>query len=187
MFDNLYDATDNKHTAYNLAIHGGLHFSDIRGTNCGCGGNYYVYMWKHLDGTPFYIGSGKGNRWLAHGLKARTSDFLEHLNRKDAIVDIVSCGLTEEKAREAEFCCVHSLTAMGFNLAQTVWNCHKINGDAIQKQADRYDYLMTYPHCRDTVEAVETLLNAKEDKYDLAAIHEIYENEYKYYESEFAV
>jgi len=35
--------------------------------------NYYVYVYKYPDGTPFYVGKGTGKRWKQHLIKAKTN------------------------------------------------------------------------------------------------------------------
>lgn len=59
-------------------------------------GEYYVYLWKHMRGDIFYVGSGKGNRCVH---KNRGMEFFEHLDKGDAIVYIVLDGTTKETAR----------------------------------------------------------------------------------------
>jgi len=35
--------------------------------------DFYVYILKYPDGRPFYVGKGRGGRWLAHKSEARTN------------------------------------------------------------------------------------------------------------------
>lgn len=58
-------------------------------------GEYYVYVWFHLGGEPFYIGSGKGKRWLS---KVRNDDFPRQLDRGDAVVYKVLSGVDKKTA-----------------------------------------------------------------------------------------
>ena len=57
---------------------------------------YYVYLWKHIDGDVFYVGSGKGDRYRS---KNRNDEFLRHIDKGDAVVYIVLCGVDFKTAR----------------------------------------------------------------------------------------
>lgn len=59
-------------------------------------GEYYVYLWKHMRGDIFYVGSGKGNRCIQ---KNRGIEFFKHLDKGDVIVYIVLDGTDKETAR----------------------------------------------------------------------------------------
>lgn len=83
-------------------------------------GDWYVYMWKHIDGTPFYVGSGKGYRWLDHTQRSRSKEFIIETDKNDAIVYKVAMGLDMQEARDIEFCCIHNLTKSGYDLTQTI-------------------------------------------------------------------
>lgn len=67
--------------------------------------NYYVYVWMHLGGEPFYVGSGKGNRWLN---RKRRIEFLRHLDQGDAVVYKVLSGVDKQMSlmyeRYISFC-----------------------------------------------------------------------------------
>ena len=53
-------------------------------------GDYYVYLWKHMFGEPFYIGKGKDNRWKSI---QRNDSFTSHINKGDGVVYKVVYGI----------------------------------------------------------------------------------------------
>lgn len=78
-------------------------------------GEHYVYMWSHAWGNPFYIGSGKGNRWLTRS--NRNNDFFRHLDDADAVVRKLVVGLDERTARIYEEYISINLSMAGIELA----------------------------------------------------------------------
>lgn len=97
-----------------------------------CGdGEHYVYMWLHADGTPFYVGSGKGDRWKSTN---RNDRFFEEADKLDALVYKLVDGLTLEESREAEFCLTHYLSYNGYKLANWDYNYQRVKN---QEQGDR--------------------------------------------------
>ncbi len=95
-------------------------------------GEYCVYMWLHADGTPFYVGRGKGDRWK--NSIARNERFFEETKKLDTLVCKVIDGLSAEESREAEFCLSHYLSYNGYVLANWDNNYHR---SVDEKQADR--------------------------------------------------
>lgn len=57
--------------------------------------SYYVYLWKHLDGDVFYIGSGTGDRWVE---KWRNAACLKEMDKGDAVVYKVLQGVDKTNA-----------------------------------------------------------------------------------------
>ena len=60
-------------------------------------GESYVYLWKHMDGDIFYVGSGQGERYKnKHG---RSDDFFKHIDKGDAVVYMILSGVDVKTAR----------------------------------------------------------------------------------------
>jgi hypothetical protein len=81
-----------------------------------CGtGEYYVYVWKHLTGLPFYVGSGKNDRWSQ---KCNRGDrFYSEIDAGDAVVYKVAKGLDVKTARLIERYLSLSFAIAGIKLA----------------------------------------------------------------------
>lgn len=86
-----------------------VHFND---------GEAYVYLWKHKNGTVFYVGSGKNDRYRS---KNRNESFLEEINKADAVIYIIADGMNTKDAREIERLVSGVFTCNGQNL------CNKDN------------------------------------------------------------
>lgn len=141
-------------------------------------GEYYVYLWKHIDGAPFYVGSGKNNRWLNTNPNTRSKEFLKELKRRDAIVYKVATGLTEKESRDFEFCCIHALTYQGINLAQIAWNYQRLTSEKRKKQqVEKYKRLMEETNAFYAKLAMNRMLTSDVEKYDLQAIYETYDKQ----------
>lgn len=92
---HVYRASDNveiDHKINNIKYNGCLKKSDK--FCCVAGdGDYYVYVWMHLGGELFYVGSGKGDRWLN---RHRRIEFMRHLDQGDAVVYKVLSGVDKQ-------------------------------------------------------------------------------------------
>lgn len=82
---------------------------------CSSGGEFYVYMWKHAWGDPFYVGSGKGGRWTKK--TSRCNDFYLHLDQADAVVYKILDGVDSKTARLFEKYVSVNLVEAGYTLA----------------------------------------------------------------------
>lgn len=96
-------------------------------------GDYYVYLWKHAWGDPFYVGSGKIDRWTDKN--GRCDDFYLHLDAGDAVVYRVLSGVDSKTARLYERYVSANISAAGYTLA---------NGDnnAEYKSSEARDRMM---------------------------------------------
>ena len=81
-------------------------------------GDYFVYIWKHAWGEPFYVGSGKGHRWKDKN--GRCDGFYPHLDQADAITYLVLRGVDAPTARLFEQYVSANLVEAGYSL---------VNGD----------------------------------------------------------
>lgn len=82
---------------------------------CAGDNDYYVYLWKHAWGDPFYIGCGKGDRWTTKS--PRCNDFYLHLDQADAVVYKVLDGVDSHTARIFEKYVTVNLVEGGYTLA----------------------------------------------------------------------
>lgn len=57
---------------------------------------YYVYVWLHANGQPFYVGKGKGNR--AYDLYDRSTEFQEAHSQGGCTVEIADWFIHESQA-----------------------------------------------------------------------------------------
>lgn len=88
-------------------------------------GDAYVYMWKHLVGDVFYVGSGVRERWK---VKNRSASFLKEIDKGDAVVYKVLDGVDRETAFIYERYISCSLSEVGYNL------CNRDNSAAGDKK-----------------------------------------------------
>jgi hypothetical protein len=113
-------------------------------------GEYHVYMWLHANGTPFYVGSGKGNRWKQS--KGRNERFYEETKHLDTLVCKLVDGLTSQEAREAEFCLSHYLTYNGYKLANWDNNYQRcVDDKQAKKRVEKFVRLMKKDHNNTTI------------------------------------
>ena len=69
---------------------------------------YYVYQYIRLDnGSIFYIGKGKNNRYLR--LDSRNDHFMNIINSIDCVVEIIYDNLTEREGLELEMQTIYDL------------------------------------------------------------------------------
>lgn len=109
---------------------------------CVCHGDdeYYVYLWRHAWGEPFYVGSGKGNRWK--NKNARCDDFYLHLDAADAVVYLVLDGVDAKTAHLYETYVSVNLGRAGYTLANGDNNFEYATEQSRQRMIDKCDKLV---------------------------------------------
>jgi hypothetical protein len=139
-------------------------------------GDYHVYMWLHADGTPFYVGSGKGDRWKSTN---RNERFFEETKSLDTLVCKLVDGLTQQQSREAEFCLSHYLSYNGYKLAN--WD-NNYQRSVDEKQADRrvgkFTRLMKEEYNKLTVEQAKKMMKPYKFNCDYNMVLEQYAFKY---------
>lgn len=81
-----------------IAIHGYVREKKDFSVSVG-NGNSYVYLWKHILGNVFYVGSGINDRYKS---KNRGKEFLEELDRADVVVYFVATDMDRNMAYKLE-------------------------------------------------------------------------------------
>lgn len=59
---------------------------------------YYTYVWRDASGVPFYVGKGKGSRYLAANDSQRSREFMEIHSSGGCSVEIVDEFFLESEA-----------------------------------------------------------------------------------------
>lgn len=93
-------------------------------------GNHYVYLWKHMNGDVFYVGSGTGKRCIN---KNRCMDFLKHLDKGDAVVYIVLDGVDKETSLFYEKYLSGCLSAIGQPLTNKDNNVNRMGNTSFDE------------------------------------------------------
>lgn len=132
---------DISHTAWSLARQGYL-FEDVSAAYC-CStktfenGEHYVYIWKHLNGEPFYVGSGKGGRSRSTS-DNRPDRFFAELLAFDAILCYIAQGVSEKDARFIEHYASFALSKNGINLTNKDWNVFYMTEASKKRQQEAF-------------------------------------------------
>lgn len=95
-------------------------------------GEHYVYLWRHAWGDPFYVGSGKGDRWKSKS--GRCNDFYLHLDQADAVVYRILTGVDLHTARLFEKYVSVNLIEAGCTLANGDNNTEYLSEDARKRR-----------------------------------------------------
>lgn len=140
-------------------------------------GEHCVYMWLHADGTPFYVGRGKGDRWK--NSIARNERFLEETKKLDTLVCKVIDGLSVDESCEAEFCLSHYLSYIGYNLANGDNNYQRsVNQGQADRRVGKFTRLMQKEHNKLTLEQAKLKIHPYKMPCDYNLMYEQYVNNY---------
>lgn len=115
-------------------------------------GKFYVYLWRHLNGPVFYIGSGTGKRWISKS--ARNEDFYRNIDKGDAVVYKVIDGVSEEVARTIEKYLSVCFWLGGCMLANKDNSVSESNKDRMKEWVD----VFSHGECKDIVCDVENVV-----------------------------
>lgn len=124
----------------------------------------YVYLWKHIDGDVFYVGSGRGHR--SKQIK-KNNNFLSEIDNGDAVVYIVAYGIARYHAFLLESYVSGLMSLIGMQLS---------NKDGVIKtEKGKYDFMrkdwlvnsyLGENATKKTNEVVKRILNDKEFTYN---------------------
>lgn len=123
-FSNSFYATIKPYYRY-IQIDGYVEEKANFAVNCN-GGEYYVYLWKHMEGDIFYVGSGKNNRYRS---KHRNDEFLKHIDKGDGVIYIVLDGVDKNTALFYERYISGSLGLAGYDLTNGDNNISRMGED----------------------------------------------------------
>lgn len=161
--------------AQRLRYNRALRQNDKDCVRCG-NGEYYVYMWLHADGTPFYVGSGKAERWKSIN---RNESFFEEADKLDALVYKLVDGLTLEESREAEFCLTHYLSYNGYKLTNGDYNYQRVkNQEQRDRRVGKFERLKCKRINKLTLENAMNAMHSHSFEFDLKRVYYWYDFNY---------
>ena len=112
-------------------------------------GEHYVYIWKHAWGEPFYVGSGKGDRWKQVSPKTRCDEFYTHLDRADCVVYKIIDGVDINTAKMYEKYLSFVLRLAGYQI---------VNGDFRIRDAEQAkDFVQRIENAETTKDVTKAL------------------------------
>lgn len=118
----------------NLYWYGYLSAIDKKAVNAG-DGDYFVYVWKHAWGDPFYVGSGQGRRWKEK--QSRCDGFYQQLDKADAVTYLLLSGVDAQTARLFERYVSVNLVEAGYTLVNGDNNPGNLAGQARERMIRR--------------------------------------------------
>lgn len=99
-------------------------------------GEHYVYIWRHMNGDPFYVGSGKGYR--SRSTYDRPTDFYGELMALDAILCYIAADISEKDARFIERYCSFALSSSGVKLTNSDGVVSRLTAAGVERKQREY-------------------------------------------------
>lgn len=124
---------------------------------CAGDGEHYVYVWRHAWGDPFYVGTGKGDRWT--NIHNRCAEFYPHIDKADAVVYLLLTGVDSKTARMFEKYVSVNLVEAGYTLANGDNNPRRSVGDAKKRLIESCSKIDSHPLAPKVQKAVVSILN----------------------------
>lgn len=115
------------------------------------GGDSYVYLWKHIDGDVFYVGSGKGDRWTQ---KFRNDSFLKEIDKGDSVVYKILTGVDRPTAFLYERYVSYCLSQAGYDLCNSDNTFTGDNLQAFEKWKKSNQQELSSERCRKIEEII---------------------------------
>lgn len=121
-------------------------------------GDCYVYLWRHMFGNPFYIGSGKKDRWTQ---KFRNNKFLQEIDRGDAVVYKVIDGIDRQIAFLYERYLSICLCRAGCILSNSDNRANDTNVNTVEKWLSANTIELTSERCSNVEKALDSIVMDK--------------------------
>ena len=86
-------------------------------------GEYHVYLWRHMSGEVFYVGTGKKARVTS--TLSRSDEFLAHLETKDIEVYVPYYNISSHISFKIERNLIKSLSFAQLPLANIIYNVYR--------------------------------------------------------------
>ncbi len=128
------------HNAWELMVNGYVRQDfdalNIQRTDLFSKGEHYVYIWRHENGDPFYVGSGKGYR--SKSTYARPVDFYGELMALDAVLCYIAADVSEKDARFIEYYCSFVLSSAGVKLTNSDGVVSRLTEHGVARKQKEY-------------------------------------------------
>lgn len=123
----------------------------------------YVYMWCHMGGDPFYVGSGIDDRWK--NLNGRPDGFYAELDRGDAVIYKVVSGASVGDARKFERYISLVLGKAGFILTNGDNSPHKGATGTAEKWIREFELNVGKAMCDDVYRVLDGIIRDEKFGY----------------------
>lgn len=127
-------------------------------------GNAYVYIWSHMGGDPFYVGSGVNDRWK--DLHGRPDEFYAELDHGDAVLYKVVCGISVEDARQFERYISLALNSAGFVLTNKDNSPFKCGSERAAEWMCAFELKVGHSRRDEIYQVLDRIIRGEDFKYN---------------------